>query len=74
MKRIPSLLVFVAFFFTLLSSRAADARQDFLKLIARPRVALDAKVQELPATNGVTQINFSFLSETNQRVPGLLVI
>ena len=52
---------------------AADTRADFLKLIDRPRVALAAEVKELPATNGLIQINFSFASEQGQRVPGVLL-
>jgi dienelactone hydrolase len=54
------------------SSRAADSRQDFLKLIDRPRVELNPKVEELPATNGLALFHFSFASEAAQRVPGFL--
>ncbi len=66
------LLAFVLFVITG-AVHAADSRQDFLKVIDRPRVALAPKVEELPASNGIVQINFSFASEEGQRVPGILV-
>jgi dienelactone hydrolase len=67
---VPALLAFCCF---TLSARAADSRPDFLKLIDRPRVALDAKIEELPATNGLVMFHFSFASEASQRVPGILI-
>jgi dienelactone hydrolase len=57
----------------LVSARAADSRQDFLKLIDRPRVELDPKIEEQPGTNGLVIYHFSFASDASQRVPGLLV-
>ena len=54
-------------------TQAADARADFLKLIERPRVRLSAKVETMPATNGLAQFHISFASEKGQRVPGVLL-
>jgi dienelactone hydrolase len=54
-------------------SQAADARKDFLKLIDRPRVPLAPQVEELLATNGFVQVNFSFASDSRDRVPGILI-
>jgi len=54
-------------------AQAADARADFLKLIRRPRVRLAPQVEELPATNGIVQFHFSFASDKEQRVPGILM-
>src|SRR4029077_5197122 len=55
------------------SALAADTRNDFLKLIDRPRVPLASQVEELPATNGIVSFRFFFASDTDQRVPGLLL-
>lgn len=53
---------------------AADSRQDFLKLIDRPRVPLDPKVENLPPTDdGIARFHFSFASEAGQRVTGILL-
>jgi dienelactone hydrolase len=52
---------------------STDARADFLKLIERPRVALAAQVEKSAVTNGLLEAHFSFASEAQQRVPGLLV-
>jgi dienelactone hydrolase len=68
-----SFLLLVAFYLLASSLRAADSRQDFLKLIDRPRVALDAKVEEMPGTNGLALSHFSFASDAAQRVPGILI-
>ena len=54
-------------------AHVANPRADFLKLIDRPRVSLAAQVQELPATNGLTQFHFSFASDASNRVPGILI-
>jgi len=58
---------------TALSVFAADSRADFLKTLDRPRVALAAQVNELPATNGLTQFYFSLASDAKERVTGLLL-
>ena len=57
----------------MLTAHAADSRQDFLKLIDRPRVAPDATLEELPGTNGLVMYHFTFASESGQRVPGFLL-
>jgi dienelactone hydrolase len=49
------------------SSRAA-----FLELINRPKVPLAPEVKALPPTNGITQIQFTFAADREQRVPGIL--
>src|SRR3954464_4437659 len=72
-KPFPYLVLLVLCFFTVPSLHAADTRQDFLKLIDRPRVALDAKVEDLPSTNGLAMFHISFASESGQRVPGILL-
>ena len=51
----------------------ADARADFLKLIDRPRVELAARVEATTVTNGLAQSHFSYASEAQHRVPGLVV-
>ena len=53
--------------------QAADARADFLKLIAHGRVALSPEVNAVPTTNGLVEYHFSFAPDGEQRVPGLLV-
>src|SRR6202034_1713721 len=54
-------------------SQADDARADFLKLIALPRVPLAPQGHELSATGGLVEFHFSFASDAQQRVPGLLL-
>jgi dienelactone hydrolase len=53
--------------------QAADNRADFLKLIDRPRVPLAPVVEALPATNGLQRSHFTFASDAQQRVPGILL-
>src|SRR5580698_7017973 len=52
---------------------AASPRADFLRLIDRPRVAL-APEASAPAPDGaLVRIDFSYLTEAGQRVPGILL-
>jgi predicted esterase len=48
-------------------------RTEFLRVIERPRVALDAKALPPNVENGQLQIRFSFAADVSQRVPGLLM-
>jgi dienelactone hydrolase len=50
-----------------------EPRADFLRVIERPRVALAPQVEDMPATNGLTQFHFSFWADANNRVPGILL-
>jgi dienelactone hydrolase len=52
---------------------AADTRADFLRLIDRPRVALDPQVQQLWTTNHLVEYHFTYASDAHQRVPGILM-
>lgn len=72
MKRLPFLLLCVV---ACLAAGCAhsNSRADFLKLIDRPRVALAPQVEPLPATNGLTQFHFTFGSDAQNRVPGVLL-
>jgi dienelactone hydrolase len=72
-KPSPSLPILALCCLIAFSTRAADSRQDFLKLIDRPRVALDPKVEETAGTNGFALYHFSFASDATQRVPGILM-
>jgi dienelactone hydrolase len=72
MKRFPWLLATFLVWLTVTPVHAADTRADFLKLIDRPRVPLAAK-EELPTTNSVVEVRFSFASDAEQRVPGVLL-
>jgi dienelactone hydrolase len=51
----------------------SDVRADFLKLIDRPRVPLAAEVTALPITGPLKEFHFTFASDAQQRVPGILV-
>jgi dienelactone hydrolase len=67
---------FTAMVFCVLATGCAhvpNPRADFLKLIDRPRVALAPQVQELPMTNTIAEFHFSFASDMNNRVPGILM-
>jgi dienelactone hydrolase len=55
------------------SLRGADTRTDFLKLIDRPRVPLAATSLDVPASRGLTRIDFSYASDATNRVPGFLL-
>jgi len=55
------------------AARGADTRVDFLKLIDRPRVALEPQVMEPTTKDGTTEVRFSFASEVSQRVPGIML-
>ncbi|MEO6245783.1 MAG: acetylxylan esterase, partial [Opitutaceae bacterium] len=70
MPRLP-LAVFALL--SLCAVRAADSREAFLKLIDRPRVALAANASPPTAKDGLTEIAFNFATETDQRVPGMLI-
>ena len=53
--------------------QAADSRAAFLKLIDRPTVPLAAESNVMFSSNGLVQIHFSFASEKDQRVTGILI-
>lgn len=73
MKRFsPSLIVALCAFVTD-CVHAADPRADFLKLVHHAKVPLAAKVDELPSVSGLAQFHFSFASDAEQRVPGILM-
>jgi dienelactone hydrolase len=63
--------------FTLVKISLGDAREDFLKIIDRPRVPLAPKVAEIPRMGPLNQYipqdNFSYASDAQQRVPGILL-
>ncbi|MEO6005891.1 MAG: alpha/beta fold hydrolase [Opitutus sp.] len=72
--RLVSTLTFLAALLAVpLATEAADTRAKFLDLIRRPAVPLAADVSApTPAENGVVRIAFSFASDAQQRVPGIL--
>jgi dienelactone hydrolase len=51
----------------------ADSRSDFLKLIDRPRVDPAPKVEPLPPHESLVEFHFSYASDADNRVPGILV-
>lgn len=52
---------------------AEPTREAFLKLIDRPRVDSAPDVKEESSEAGITRFHFSYASEANQRVPGILL-
>jgi dienelactone hydrolase len=56
-----------------MGEEAAERRAAFLKLIDRPRVPAAPLVEESPLPDGLVQIKFSFASERDERVPGILI-
>lgn len=52
---------------------AAQTRAAFLKIIDRPRVALAAETKDTGETNGVAYSRFTYASDAEQRVPGILL-
>jgi poly(3-hydroxybutyrate) depolymerase len=53
---------------------AEETRQAFLKIIDRPRVDPAPEVKEESTEGGITIFHFTYSSEANQRVPGVLRI
>jgi dienelactone hydrolase len=67
----PTLVALLALFAG--AAHAADSRHAFLQLLDRPRVPL-APAAEAPAEKaGFIEIAFSFASDADNRVPGLLI-
>jgi len=54
-------------------TNAQSARDQFLKLIDRPRVDPSPKVDAPKTVEGFSEYHFAFFSEAGQRVPGLLI-
>ena len=52
---------------------AADSRAEFLHLIDRPRVAAAAELAGATTAEGIQQITFSYASDADNRVPGIIV-
>jgi dienelactone hydrolase len=52
---------------------AADSRTAFLQLIDRPRVALAPETSAAITAGGLAESSFSYATEADQRVPGILV-
>ena len=50
-----------------------EPRADFFRIVGRPPVALAPQVQEMPATNDLAQFHFSFATDAQNRVPGILI-
>ncbi len=73
MKNSLSLLAGLALCLIAPHIAAADTRADFLKLIDRPRVALAPEIKDTPSTDGLSQTAFSYASDANNRVPGILL-
>ncbi len=55
------------------SSRAADVRGDFLRLIDRPRVAAAVEVSEGKVEGALVEYRFSYAADAGHRVPGILM-
>lgn len=77
MKRTTSAAAFITSFL-LATVSLAGPREDFLKLIDRPKVPLDFRT-EAPTTqdaskeSGLSQTRFTFAADAQQRVPGNLI-
>jgi dienelactone hydrolase len=72
MKRFPKQFI-VIFFIAAFGALGADIRQDFLKMIDRPRVPLAPIEEALPVSNQFVEIQFSIAADSQQRVPGVLI-
>ena len=58
---------------TLGAEALANSRTEFLRLLDRPRVELAPEVKPPTGTNGFRAVPFSFASEADVRVPGLMM-
>src|SRR6201988_5381594 len=52
---------------------AESTRSRFLKMIDRPLVPLDPQLRAGAASQGLTSTHFTFASEANERVPGIII-
>ncbi|MEO7600542.1 MAG: acetylxylan esterase [Opitutus sp.] len=77
MKISTSSLALAAFAFATafshLSGAETTTRENFLRLIDRPRVPLAAESKSPTIDHGLQHIAFSFAADASQRVPGILV-
>lgn len=62
-----------ALFLACAAHAATDSRAAFLKLLDRPRVALAPQQSAATEKDGITEIAFSFASDADNRVPGILL-
>jgi poly(3-hydroxybutyrate) depolymerase len=53
---------------------AEQTREAFLKILDRPRVDLAPQVQEQTTENGIARFHFTYRTEADQRVPGILLV
>ena len=63
----------MAFFPLSSMAQESNTRAAFLKLIDRQRVALEPVVEKRPDIDGLTQEQFTFAAEKQERVPGILL-
>jgi dienelactone hydrolase len=73
MKSFVCLIALFYFLTPPVTSNAADARADFLKLINRPAVPLAPEMETISITNGIARFHFSYAADAEQRVPGILL-
>jgi dienelactone hydrolase len=73
MKLLSSLVIAGGCWLAAGCAHTPNPRADFLTLIGHPRVPLAVQVEKLPGTNGLVQFHFSFASDAEQRVPGVLL-
>jgi dienelactone hydrolase len=75
--RVPAVLLLLANFILAYAATATGAdfaatRAAFLHVIDRPRVSLAPEVRTLSETNNVAKFHFTFATDAEQRVPGIL--
>lgn len=66
-------LALVGFLACSATALGGGPREDFLRLIDRPRVPLAPEVMKLADWNGHAQLHFSFAADGRERVPGILL-
>jgi len=69
----PAAILLVACTCSLRAENAEQTRAAFLKIVDRPRVALSPEVKDLPPAGEFAQQHFTYASEAEQRVPGILL-
>ncbi len=76
--RVPAAILLLASFILAQTREAAGAdftstRAAFLRVIDRPRVPLAPDVRTVSETNNVAKFHFTFATDAEQRVPGVLL-
>jgi len=73
MSKLLSVLLIACASLSAYGQDATSVRSHFLKIIDRPRVPLNPKLQPGGASQGLTATHFTFATDADERVPGIII-